>query len=83
MIVFKHKFRHPIQRVTLTNRTYLLEKLKDNITSPLITIVSPAGFGKSTLMSLLFNQVQNSEQNKAVWISLDSADNEKLINLSG
>ena len=76
MIVFKHKFRHPIQRVTLTNRTYLLEKLKDNITSPLITIVSPAGFGKSTLMSLLFNQVQNSEQNKAVWISLDSADNE-------
>lgn len=76
IIVFKHKFRHPIQRVTLTNRTYLLEKLNDNITSPLITIVSPAGFGKSTLMSLFFNQVQNSEQNKAVWISLDSADNE-------
>ncbi|MCP5076726.1 MAG: hypothetical protein GY951_01510, partial [Psychromonas sp.] len=74
--ILEQKFRIPEQRVKLANREPLLNQLTSNQHVALATIVSPAGFGKSTLMSQYFQKIIQHEGNKAVWIALDASDNE-------
>ena len=74
--ILEQKFRIPEQRVKLADREHLLKKLTSNQHVALATIVSPAGFGKSTLMSQYLKQFNQEEGIKAVWIALDASDNE-------
>lgn len=53
-------------------RLRFLEKLDQGLNRKLILVAAPAGFGKTTLISDWINH----SKTVAVWISLDSADNE-------
>ena len=74
--ILEQKFRIPEQRVKLADREHLLNQLTSNQHVALATIVSPAGFGKSTLMAQYLKQLNQQKGNKAVWIALDASDNE-------
>lgn len=74
--ILEQKFRIPEQRVKLANREPLLDQLISNQHVALANIVSPAGFGKSTLMAQYLQTLIQHDNNKAVWISLDASDNE-------
>jgi len=74
--ILEQKFRIPEQRVKLADREHLLKKLMSNQHVALATIISPAGFGKSTLISQYLKQLNQIEKIKAVWIALDASDNE-------
>lgn len=76
LAILEQKFHLPEPRVKLARRHHLLNKLTANEHTSLITIVSPAGFGKSTLMAQYLKQLKHNEQNKTVWIALDASDNE-------
>jgi LuxR family maltose regulon positive regulatory protein len=74
--ILEQKFRIPEQRVKLAERDHLLNQLMTNRHVALTTIVSPAGFGKSTLMSQYLKQLKQNEHNKVAWVALDASDNE-------
>jgi len=74
--ILEQKFRIPEQRVKLTTRSDLLNHLTINQQVALTTVVSPAGFGKSTLMSQYMKSLNKVMSNKTVWIALDASDNE-------
>ncbi|SEL33515.1 transcriptional regulator /transcriptional regulator, LuxR family [Colwellia chukchiensis] len=74
--ILEQKFRIAEQRVKLTERKDLLERLSSNRHMALTTIISPAGFGKSTLMAQHIKSLNQAEENKTVWIALDASDNE-------
>jgi LuxR family maltose regulon positive regulatory protein len=74
--ILEQKFRIPEQRVKLAEREHLLDQLSANQHVTLTTIISPAGFSKSTLMSQYFKRFTQNEGVKAVWIALDASDNE-------
>ncbi|MFT6989543.1 MAG: LuxR family maltose regulon positive regulatory protein [Paraglaciecola sp.] len=74
--ILEQKFRIPEQRVKLANREHLLNQLTTNQYAALTTVVSPAGFGKSTLMAQYLKKLNQEKGNKTVWIALDASDNE-------
>jgi len=74
--ILEQKFRIPEQRVKMAEREYLLNQLTANQHATLVTVISPAGFGKSTLMSQYLKKLALDEHNKAIWIALDASDNE-------
>ena len=61
--ILEQKFRIPEQRVKLADRAPLLKKLTANRHVTLASIVSPAGFGKSTLMSQYMKQLSKEVGN--------------------
>lgn len=76
LTILEQKFRFPEQRVKLTIRQQLLTQLAVNKDASLMTIVSPAGYGKSTLMAQYLKQLKQDTKNQVIWISLDASDNE-------
>lgn len=76
LFILEQKFRVPEQRVKLADRKHLLNQLSINQHTALSTVVSPAGFGKSTLMAQHLKRLNQEENNKVVWIALDASDNE-------
>lgn len=74
--ILEQKFYIPEQRVELVDREHLLTLLTSSKNMTLTTIVSPAGFGKSTLMSQYLKQFSQQQEVKTVWITLDASDNE-------
>ena len=80
--IFEQKFRVPKLNVKLAVRSALLQVLHENKQVNITTLVSPTGFGKSTLMSQYYQQL-SEQDHKVAWIALDSSDNEanQFINL--
>ncbi|HSF80635.1 MAG TPA: LuxR C-terminal-related transcriptional regulator [Anaerolineales bacterium] len=66
------KFNKPPPRPELVPRERLIERLNQGTASKLILICAPAGFGKTTIMSLwgLHNDLPSA------WLSLDVEDNQ-------
>jgi LuxR family maltose regulon positive regulatory protein len=63
----------PPNRPKLVHRPRLFEKLNQGLHRKLALISSPAGFGKSTLLSSWVPQIEAS---KVAWLSLDEGDND-------
>lgn len=74
--ILEQKFRLPEQRVKLAEREHLREQLMANRHVALTTVISSAGFGKSTLMSQYVKALSQDKSNKIAWVSLDASDNE-------
>lgn len=73
----------PQQRVTAAHRTALLARLDAGLNLPLAIIVSPAGFGKTTLLTQWWQHLQDKGEVVACWLSLDEADAEASRLMAG
>lgn len=65
------RLRPPPTRPGVVLRARLLERL-DATSTPVIAVVAPAGFGKSTLL----RQWAESQPDRLAWLTVDDADNE-------
>lgn len=70
------KLAPPEQRVTVAARDTLLERLDDGLTRPLSIIVSPPGFGKTTLLTQWWRSLKARPDLYACWLTLDEIDTE-------
>ena len=72
------KLRRPLIRPGTVRRPSLVERLARGDARPLISVVAPAGYGKTTLLS------QWAEHNGQAfaWVSVDDADNDAKVLLS-
>jgi LuxR family transcriptional regulator, maltose regulon positive regulatory protein len=69
------KIRRPPIRPGTVRRSLLVEQLEAADSSPIVSVVAPAGFGKTTLLS------QWAERNgrSFAWVSVDEADNDPKV----
>jgi LuxR family maltose regulon positive regulatory protein len=70
------KLAPPEQRVTVAARPALLKRLDDGLTRPLSVIVSPPGFGKTTLLTQWWRSLKSRPDLNACWLTLDEIDAE-------
>ena len=66
------KLRSPPTRPGTVPRSSLIDRLEREVTRPVVSVVAPAGYGKTTLLS------QWAERNGQAfaWVSVDEADND-------
>jgi LuxR family maltose regulon positive regulatory protein len=70
------KLAPPQQRVRAAKRVALLSRLEATADAALCVIVSPPGFGKTTLLTQWWQALQRNEQLVPCWLSLEEADSE-------
>src|SRR5437763_7919966 len=71
------KFHPPVTRPGIVVRTALVERLAATRV-PVITVVAPPGYGKTTLMA----QWAQRPGSRVAWLSCDGADNDPVVLLS-
>ena len=72
--VIKTKLHPPISRSRLIDRHQLTQRFLNNNKTKLTLVAAPAGFGKTTLIGQLFEQM--SAEISCCWYSLDQSDND-------
>src|SRR5215469_1121818 len=72
------KLRRPPVRRGTVHRSSLIERLADDGRGPIVSVVAPAGYGKTTLLA---QWAEHSAQSFA-WVSADEADNDPKVFLS-
>jgi LuxR family maltose regulon positive regulatory protein len=72
------KLRNPPTRAGTVPRSSLIDRLEREDSRPIVSVVAPAGYGKTTLLS------QWAERNGQAfaWVSVDEADNDAKVLLS-
>lgn len=70
------KLTPPKQHVTITLRTRLIDHLSVNSVRRLTILVSPPGFGKTTLLTQWSTRLAERPGTHASWLSLDEEDSE-------
>ena len=76
--LFASKLRRPALRPGTVRRFPLIERLARGDPRPIVSVVAPPGYGKTTLLS------QWAERNGQAfaWVSVDEADNDPKVLLS-
>ena len=76
--LFASKLLRPLLRPGTVRRPPLIERLARGDPRPIVSVVAPAGYGKTTLLS------QWAERNGQAfaWVSVDEADNDPKVLLS-
>jgi LuxR family transcriptional regulator, maltose regulon positive regulatory protein len=76
--LFASKLRRPVLRPGTVHRSLLIERLARGDPYPIVSVVAPPGYGKTTLLS------QWAERNGQAfaWVSVDEADNDPKVLLS-
>ena len=69
------KLRIPSTRPGSVRRTSLIDRLVREVSRPIVSVVAPAGYGKTTL---LVQWAERSGQAVA-WVSLDEQDNDSKV----
>ena len=72
------KLRRPRARPGTVRRSSLIERLAQHDRCPIVSVVAPAGYGKTTLLS----QWAESDGQAFAWVSVDDADNDPKVLLS-
>src|ERR1700730_18694082 len=70
------KLAPPEQRITVASRDALLARLDASLTRSLSVVVSPPGFGKTTLMTQWWRTLRLRQDLHACWLTLDDIDSE-------
>jgi len=72
------KFRRPPLRPGTVTRSVLIDQLRQGDSGPIVSVVAPSGYGKTTLLS------QWAERNGRAfaWVSVDERDNDPKVLLS-
>jgi len=73
--LFAAKLRRPVLRPGTVRRSLLIERLAHGDPRPIVSVVAPPGYGKTTLLS------QWAERNGQAfaWVSVDEADNDPKV----
>jgi LuxR family transcriptional regulator, maltose regulon positive regulatory protein len=76
--VLSAKLLRPFVRPDSVRRSSLIERLAEDAARPIVSVVAPAGYGKTTLLS------QWAERNSLpfAWVSLDERDNDPKVLLA-
>jgi LuxR family maltose regulon positive regulatory protein len=76
--LFASKLRRPLVRPGTVRRSLLIERLARGDSRPIVSVVAPPGYGKTTLLS------QWAERNgqSFAWVSVDEADNDPKVLLA-
>jgi LuxR family maltose regulon positive regulatory protein len=72
------KLRIPLVRSGTVRRSSLIEGLARGDSRPIVSVVAPAGYGKTTLLS----QWAGCNRQSFAWVSVDEADNDPKVLLS-
>lgn len=72
------KLEPPFIRRGVVERTGLLDRLAPETTPTVLSVVAPAGFGKSTLL----RQWVDSDPRPGAWLTLDDDDNDPVVLLT-
>jgi LuxR family transcriptional regulator, maltose regulon positive regulatory protein len=72
------KFHPPPARLGIVPRTVLVERLLESDATPIIGVVAPAGYGKTTLLA----QWAERTGGRVAWVSVDRHDNDPVVLLS-
>jgi LuxR family transcriptional regulator, maltose regulon positive regulatory protein len=72
------KLHPPPTRPGLVARTGLVERLLDSEAVPIVCVVAPAGYGKTTLLA----QWAQHTAHRVAWVSLDERDNDPAVLLT-
>src|SRR3984893_7898919 len=70
------KLGPPEQRIPVASRDALLARLDASLTRSLSVVVSPPGFGKTTLMTQWWRTLRLRQDLHACWLTLDDIDSE-------
>jgi LuxR family transcriptional regulator, maltose regulon positive regulatory protein len=76
--LFASKLRRPLMRPGTVRRSLLIDRLAREDPRPIVSVVAPPGYGKTTLLS---QWAERSGQAFA-WVSVDEADNDPKVLLS-
>jgi len=69
------KIQVPTLRPGLVSRTALVNKLRAATSVPVVTVVAPAGYGKTTLLS----QWAAKDSRAFAWLTIDDRDNDPVV----
>jgi LuxR family maltose regulon positive regulatory protein len=72
------KLRVPLFRQGIVARTALLDRLTTSPSHPVVAVVAPAGYGKTTILA----QWAERKQPRVAWLSLDRRDNDPAVLLT-
>jgi LuxR family transcriptional regulator, maltose regulon positive regulatory protein len=72
------KLHRPLIRPGTVRRSSLVERLAQSAPCPVVSVVAPGGYGKTTLLS----QWAESSGQAFAWVSVDEADNDPKVLLS-
>jgi LuxR family maltose regulon positive regulatory protein len=72
------KLHPPPGRPGIVARTRLVERLLASDAVPVVAVVAPAGYGKTTLLA----QWDQRTAHRVVWVSLDQRDNDPVVLLT-
>ena len=70
--LLQSKLRGPTIRAGTVHRSSLLERLVRDDVSPVVSVVAPAGYGKTTLLA----QWAERDERVFAWVSVDEQDND-------
>jgi LuxR family transcriptional regulator, maltose regulon positive regulatory protein len=76
--LFPSKLAVPPLRPGQVRRTSLVDKLRGSRDTRLVSVVAPAGYGKTTLLA----QWTKRDRRPFAWVSLDDADNDPVVLLT-
>jgi LuxR family maltose regulon positive regulatory protein len=76
--LFESKLRPPVRRPAIVSRRALLDRLSDAEAVPVVSVVAPPGYGKTTFVA----QWADRTRRQAAWLSLDARDNDPEILLT-
>ena len=69
------KLRHPLSRLGTVSRSSLIEQLAGEDSRPVVSVVAPPGYGKTTLLA----QWAERDGRAVAWVSVDEKDNEPKV----
>src|SRR5207247_1305556 len=75
IVVLESKVQVPALRPGTVSRTALVNRLRATTTVPVTTVVAPAGYGKTTLLS----QWADRDSRPFAWVTLDDRDNDPVV----
>jgi LuxR family transcriptional regulator, maltose regulon positive regulatory protein len=72
--VFEAKLRAPVIRPGSVSRTPLVNRLRASGSRSVVTVLAPAGYGKTTVLA----QRADRDQRPFAWVSIDEDDNDPI-----
>jgi LuxR family transcriptional regulator, maltose regulon positive regulatory protein len=76
--LIKGKLLRPLVRPGTILRPGLIERLADSDSRPIVSVVAPAGYGKTTLLA----QWPERDGQAIAWVSVDEGDNDPKVLLA-